>query len=400
MFLSLSKFFYVLFLFYLGWFQQAFFQIPRMPLVLGLGMLGFLVLYKLGNGTKVSFVVTKPLLIWICFCIYILFSGFFIAYDFGYLASSWFTYLQILAMIFFIINISEIDGDIDFFIKIYILFSIVYMFSMLFWGFHIGGRVFLSENSNPNTDGQVLLFGVFCVLFLTDSKRFSRLIVPFALVMLFMYTIILAASRASFLTAVLLVLFWLLFSFPRVWKKYSIVNKVLSISIISIVFVALFYRFVPLFMESILFQRLSKGVLISSDVTRSGMYREAFQFFLDNPLVGIGFNQYRLLSIYTTYSHSTYAEILSTTGLVGTVIYFSAYLVIFYDLFRLFTKSRGTKAGLKSLNFLLLIFVILVLGTGVIHFYQIINNIMFALMISFVYLEKRKNKDNILASYR
>ncbi len=396
MFLNLSKLFYVLFLFYLGWFQQAFFQIPRMPLVLGLGMLGCLILYKFGNDTRVSFVVTTPLLIWTCFCVYILFSGFFIAFDLGYLASSWFTYLQILAMIFFIINISEIDGDIDFFIKTYLLFSIVYMFSMLFWGFHIGGRVFLSETSNPNGDGLALLFGVFCVLFLAESKKVNRLIVNLSLVALFMYMIILTASRKSFLAALLLVLFWLAFSFPRIWKKYSIVSKIISISVFLLALLALFYKFAPLFMETTLFQRLAKGVWISSDVTRSGMYNEAFQFFLDKPLFGVGFKHYELLSIYNTYSHSTYAEVLSTTGLVGTIIYFSAYLVIISNLYSLFIKARGTPVAIKSLNFLLLMFVMLVLGTGVIHFYGIIDNIMFALMISFYYVERRKTRITVM----
>jgi len=39
-------------------------------------------------------------------------------------------------------------------------------------------------------------------------------------------------------------------------------------------------------------------------------------------------------------------------------------------------------------------FVMLILGTGVIHFYSIRDNIMFSIMISFYYIEKLKLKQN------
>jgi len=159
--------------------------------------------------------------------------------------------------------------------------------------------------------------------------------------------------------------------------------------------ITIIYKLQPFFVNSSLYWRLSeRGFLISNDKARSGMYIEALKFFYDNPLFGIGFNHYRLLSIYQSYSHSTYAEILSTTGLIGSIIYFIPYLIIIYNLYSIYKKQKATVASLKSIQFLVLMFVMLVLGTGVIHFYNIRDNIMFALMISFYYIEELKLKQH------
>lgn len=367
-----------------------FFQIPRMPLFLGLCMIGFLLLYELVTLRNLSFLRIKPIWIWLFFSVYTLLSGFFIASDISHLASSWFTYFQTLVMLIFIVEVSAIEKDNSFFVKAYLLFSVIYMLSMLFFGVEFGGRVTLSETSNPNGDGLTLVFGIFCTLYLMDSKKIVRFISSMALVGLLTHTITLTASRKSFMAAILLIVFWLVLVFPKIWNGYSLMKKILSLTFIVVAAGVVFVEFVPSLLESTLYQRLIQGMWITEDVTRMGMYREGMKFFIENPLLGIGFNHYRLLSVYKTYSHSTYVEVLSTTGILGTVIYFSAYLVIIYNLASLYFKTKGTMTSVHSLNYLLLMFIMLALGTGVIHFYGIIYYIMFALMISFCHIEKKK----------
>ena len=50
--------------------------------------------------------------------------------------------------------------------------------------------------------------------------------------------------------------------------------------------------------------------------------------------------------------------------------------------------------SLKSLQYLILMATMLALGIGVIHFYNITDNIMFALMISFYQVEKNKQRSH------
>ncbi len=393
----LSKFTYLLFIFYIGWFLDVFFIIPRMPLILGLGMIILLIIHTILTTGKATVTLTKPVLIWLFFVFYLLLSGVFIAYDKRHLLDSIFTYVQTLAMVVYIINVSIIDGDNHFFVKSYIFYSIVYMFTMLFFGVEgRGGRLQLSATSNPNGDGLTLLFGIFCILLLFNTKKITRLIILLGLVSLFVYTIILTGSRKSFIAAALLILLWFIVVFKDYWKEYSIIKKSTSIMILIAGMLLIGNFIAPIFRESSLFLRLmNKGYKISDDVARSGMYKEAFIFFTNSPLFGVGFNHYRLLSVYRTYSHSTYAEIISTTGIIGTIIYFSAYIVIIYNLFNLYRNKRNL-AYIKALQYLIFMLIMLVLGTGVIHFYGIRDYMAFALMISFYYIEKKKLYENNL----
>ena len=393
---KLSKFTYILLLFYIGWFQNLFFQVPRMSLILGFGMIILLMLYKMSTTENATFVLTKPIFIWLFFSYYALLSGLFVALDKGLLIDSLSTYIQILLIVFYIVNISVIEKDNKFFIKAYFIYSVIYMCTMLFWGVAVkGGRLALSENSNPNNDGLTLFYGVFCFLMLLDTKKINRLLLSLGLIGLFSYTIILTGSRKSFMALVILLFLWFFLVFRRYWKLYSLPQKIILLLVAVIISSIAMSQFISILLDSTLFKRLIEGgYSISSDKTRSGMYQEAIKFFIDNPLCGIGFNHYRLLSRYQTYSHSTYAEIISTTGIIGTLIYFLPYIIIIYNLFLLYIRKKGTMTSLKSLQYLILMATMLALGIGVIHFYNITDNIMFALMISFYQVEKNKQRSH------
>ena len=73
---KLSKVLFVLFLFYLGWFQNVFFQINHMPLILGLSMIVVLILHKMETTRRIAFVIPKPVSVWLMFLFYALLSGF------------------------------------------------------------------------------------------------------------------------------------------------------------------------------------------------------------------------------------------------------------------------------------------------------------------------------------
>ena len=111
---KLSKFIYILFIFYIGYFQHVFFQVSNMPLALGIGMILFLVLHKVRTSKSVNIFITNPIFIWIFFSFYLLLSGIFVAHNKIRLVNSLITYIQILAMMIYIINISLIEGNNDF----------------------------------------------------------------------------------------------------------------------------------------------------------------------------------------------------------------------------------------------------------------------------------------------
>jgi len=59
---------------------------------------------------------------------------------------------------------------------------------------------------------------------------------------------------------------------------------------------------------------------------RVTLAREAFRVFLDNPVLGVGLNQFRYISFLGTEAHNDVGELLSTTGLVGLGLMLGVYL--------------------------------------------------------------------------
>jgi O-antigen ligase len=365
-----------------------------MNMILGLSMIIFFVLFSLNTNVKFPFVFTKPITIWLVFGFYSLLSGVFVAFNTVHLANSIFTYFQILAMLIYIVNISIIEKDNSFFLKSYLMFSLIYMFTMLFFGYNgPGNRLYLSEISNPNGDGIILIYGVFCLLMLIDTKKLKRFMLSLILLVFYSYTIIQTGSRKSFIVLGLFVILWFVLVYKDFWKTYSMKNKMISVIIFSLFLFIIIYNFLPVLLESTLYYRLSEGgYTISSSEARSNMYIQALDLFYKNVLFGVGFDQYRI--VYGGYSHSTYAEIISTTGIIGTVLYFSSYLIIIYNLIKLSINHYRPIVSIKSKQYLILMVAILALGLGIIHFYNINDNIMFGLMISFYEVQKRKIKSN------
>lgn len=388
----LSKVFFVLYLFYNGLFSKVVLDIPKLTPILGLSIIIFYTLHKI--ITRDYYIsIPRPLLILFFFLLYALSVGVILSYDIPLLLSSLFTYAYTLILMLFIINASVTEKNNAFFVYVWLTYSIVYMITMLLWGYDYG-RLVLTEGSNANGDALILLIGIFCALNTLKTNKFLHLVITLAVVGISIYTIMLTGSRKSFLAAILMVLLWFVFVFKDYWKILDLHKKLLAIITIVMSLPLIIMKSLPLFWESSIYLRLTeRGVSLSDDATRNGMYNEALKFFIDNPIFGIGFNQFRVHSIYDTYSHSTYAEILSTTGLLGTLIYFAAYILIIYNLIKLYLKTKGTITAVRSIQYLILMFIMLLLGTGVIHFYSFRDNVVLAIIISFYYIEKEKMKN-------
>jgi len=62
---------------------------------------------------------------------------------------------------------------------------------------------------------------------------------------------------------------------------------------------------------------------------RSIMIREAIELWKKRPLIGFGPDQFSYYSMFGTYSHNNYVELLSTSGIIGTIFYYSLFLLLF-----------------------------------------------------------------------
>lgn len=389
---KLSKFMYVVFLFYLGIFQYVFFQIPNALFFLGMSMIILLLLNKVMTSTKVTLVVSLPVEVWIAFAFYSLLTGFFVAENKALLVTSLLTYSQTLILMIYVIDVSVYEKTNKFFIKVYAVFSTVYMILMLNIGTYAfaSNRLSLSAGSNPNSDGMILLLGVFCILLLINQKKlmtfyFSLIIVGFKI-----YTIILTGSRKAFILVSLMVALWLVTVFRKQWKLLTNTKKILSVLTVGMALVVGMIYLQSFLYDSFLYERLTRDGGTSILLARSGWADEAIRLFKSSPLVGVGFNHYRVLSVYKTYSHSTFLELIANSGLIGTIMYFIPFFMIGHSLIKLYLRNRMSRTEYVTLQYIILLITWLLLAMGVIIFYGIIDSLALGLIISYYTVEKRK----------
>lgn len=396
MLIKLSKFFYLLIIIYYGWFQVVFFQIPNMLLLLGAGMISFIFLHALKTNDKIFKHITIELKLWIAFAFFLFVSGVMVATNYGYLFKALTTYIEYLVLIYGIIYISNQDKSIDFFIKVLLLFAFLCAITTLFWGIDVGnGRISMGLEDNPNSLGITMAIGVCCILFQLNIKKLLFSIVSFTAIFFLTYIALLTGSRKSFISIIIMIIFWLFFVMYQDLKKISFNEKIKGIFILLFALVIGCYVLYPYLKDSLLFLRLTKFSQDEGDIVRGKMYREAFDFFMKSPLVGIGFNNFRALSIFRTYSHSTYAEALSCVGIIGSLLYFIPYITIFKQYLKMLSNIKIEISLLKEAKIMLGLFgILLFLGIGIIHFYEIQSNVAFGMLIAF-YNINRKDKNNI-----
>lgn len=385
MFLKLSKFFYFLLVMYYGWFQVVFFQIPKMLLLLGFLMMACIISHACINKINLLKYITIELFLWLLFAFTSFAFGFFIARNSSIMTSYIVTYVEFLILIYGMIFISGQEKNIDFFINTFVFFSIVCSITTIFFGVDYGGgRISMGVTNNPNALGIIMAIGVCCVLYKIDMKKLIHSIFLFLIISLLLYTAIISGSRKSFLGIVLVIVFWIIFVAFKEIKRTKLKGIVLG----TLLFILGYIIFNSTLKDSLLFSRLDVLFTSGSDI-RTGMYDVAFDLFKQSPIVGIGFNNYRVLSGYGTYSHSTYAEALACTGLIGVILYFSSYLVLikkYWELF--FNKNLNPILIRQSRAMLGLFFLLLFLGIGVIHFYEMASNVAFGMVIAFSNINK------------
>lgn len=105
---------------------------------------------------------------------------------------------------------------------------------------------------------------------------------------------------------------------------------------------------VPLIVESTFFFRLeslvsyvSGGAMIREQSlgVRAGMAEAALDIWLTSPFLGIGVDNFRVVSSYGTYSHNNYLEILSGLGVLALFLFYVPIVT---------TSYRAFKEGLRA----------------------------------------------------
>ncbi|MCD4655507.1 O-antigen ligase family protein [bacterium] len=219
---------------------------------------------------------------------------------------------------------------------------------------------------NPNGLAEIWIFSVLSALFFIRYSKNN--IVRVCLLMslpIFSAFILLTGSRKMFVGLVIVFAVWSFLTYFR-HARYAIIY----ISFVSVVSFFFLDYATNCWNESVTrkrFQQLEEPRYRDGLAIRQDLYKEGWVMFRDNPFTGVGLGNYQLLSTYRVVSHSDYAEVLSTTGIIGAFLYFPIYLVLGRRLYRL--RKIGSEQDAAVYYYYVTIFVLLLfLMTGFSHF--------------------------------
>lgn len=203
------------------------------------------------------------------------------------------------------------------------------------WGTERVGEVL---ELNSNTIGLVLSYASISAIYLgkkLNVRKYYLVLIPFIVI-----TLLTGSRKAFLIISIGIVLLLFLYS-----KKRK--DKIIAI-VVGIIFIWGLYEAamsIP-YLYEIIGKRFKGLNIISGNInastrTRMIMIQEAWQLFKNRPLIGYGLENFRLLSVFQTYSHNNYLEILFSTGILGFLAYYSLPLSFLFLSFRKMRKNSN-----------------------------------------------------------
>jgi len=205
-------------------------------------------------------------------------------------------------------------------------------------------RITFSENLNVNTIAIVMMFGIGFVLYnlIRDETKLYNWIAGFAAIALFAYMILITVSKKAILGAGFLILFWALWCSGKDNTKGRVRKVVIFVLVLAALYYGyeLFVKYMPTQYEYLLIRmgQLSEG---TSSNKRRELIVQGFQVFAQNPVFGVGLNNFRYHTFYNTYSHCFYSELFACLGICGVLIFFIPFFSGIASMIKRLTRTNS-----------------------------------------------------------
>ena len=207
---------------------------------------------------------------------------------------------------------------------------------------------------NSNENAMIAVIG-FYVLFYFFSKKKHKLIPLVGMIFLGLIVLV-CGSRKGILSLVLIGILFALLKSSGASKLSKFLIGILSVFVgiemcynIPVLYDAVGYR-----LEA-LFSLLEGGATDGSMIKRIELMQQAFNVWLDNPILGVGLNNFSLVQTVGGrgyYAHNNFLELLADVGIIGFLLY---YVNIFSTVFTHVAKENTIAVLLKSICIILLI---------------------------------------------
>lgn len=379
--------------FYSSIIQYKYIEIPHGMLLFGSAIL---LLYFFANvGEPYSFfdTIAKENICMISFLVYILFTGLLFSPDISSHVSQWITCLQYLFIQIVITSIIKKVGTTTFHSMLFILAIILVIFLLIrpveYGG--ASGRYSISEKINPNGLGLCFVAGIW-VCFYRQNNTKQPFIFAGIMIAIWGYGILMTGSRKALIGAGIAIFLWLSFCFLPSLKGKDSLRSIFTFLVMFILVIVIGYIFIKWYTNTTISARMNGLFTEATEGKRSNMYLEGYDLLQQNPLFGLGFQSFKYY--YGMYSHATLVEIPVSGGIIGTIIYFSAYLISFRRMMHIYKLTKKNDAynneHVRIKMVMILWTVMAFYTTCIIHPYQFDSSILFGIIFGeTAYIEKK-----------
>ncbi|CAI8872711.1 O-antigen ligase family protein [Priestia megaterium] len=370
-------------IFYMTVFMPAYTSIPGLSNVLGLGTFFLLFLYLLIYRVNLKEFISFEMITYLLFLFFVFSVGYIVTVNskIGFIYSI-VTFMQKSMLLLVVAIWIGVTKSIKGICRIIVLNALLGGIISLINSYYIYGRLSLSLSANPNDLAYIMLSGIIAFFVIMPDIKLKNSWLVILILVFSNYIIFLTGSRKNLALSVICLLLYIFLQ----RSKLSFLKGVFKYTFILLIIISIMWiSYSDFFVDSKLTRDSTE-----SDLTRVRMYDEALKIFEEYPIFGVGYNGYKIISGMGTYSHSTYMEVLSNTGLVGFVIYFSIYVSIFFKYINhLYFLRKYPDEKIKSYMMFIMFLNLILLGFAVVHTYSLLSNILLGIVIGHTLLFKR-----------
>lgn len=399
MFVKLSKLFFSIFLLYKIWYSQIW-GANQYILYLSVGFSAlFVMIDAIFVLKRLPISQINPIVkMYFTFCIYVFASGIIVSIDKTEFIASLFTYISFTIVAFEVWYISFRTNSFRWVLNILYILALICAMTTIFNGQDYRTEVIvktMGEFNNPNTLGVLMVFGIFTVVF-DKVKLENRFILKYLSIFVFLYVILISGSRKALFAGVSLFVFWVVEYYIDARGDKISFKKIIILSTIILSLVGASLYIVNEYVGSSGHERLLMFFKEGGTSGRWQLMNMAVEYWKTSPIFGIGLDQFKILNPYGYYSHSTYFEILSCTGILGCLIFFGPLIRLLFTSIR---KSFERREDLYKIRICMLMIVIeLFLGIGQIFIYSPTHMIILVFLANVIYekIDVEKDKRRIV----
>lgn len=212
---------------------------------------------------------------------------------------------------------------------IYITVAYILLLVTTIWYLWESGQLMNLDINNERLDDEFVnandlayyLFYVagssYLLFYYFHTKKVFSILTFIVIIIVSLWLSLLTASRQILLIVIPYILICILFQF---WKEAKIkLGRVITVFLLGgLLIITIVPRVQDFFSGSLMEARLESDV--KEDV-RAVLLKEAIQIGLDNPIVGVGPGNMIHFSKVGGFSHNSYAELFSNSGIIAVIIY-------------------------------------------------------------------------------